>query len=261
MAEFKPSATEAGRQAADVVARSPSIVAEVCPHGGNHGLCEGCKVRGVSVCAALNVDELQLLESIAEVVHFGAKETVFMQGDNARSVFNVTGGTLRLYHLLPDGRRQIVGFLLPGDFIGLSLSDHQAFSADAIDAVTACRFDRVAFSALVDHHPQLLRRLHDAATHELTLAQDHMVLLGRQTADERVAAFLITLRDRLQRLGGSAVTIPLPMTRQDIADFLGLTLETVSRVISKFGRERILLVVPDGVRLLDPERLEALAQQ
>src|SRR3954449_10401025 len=122
------------------------------------------------------------------------------------------------------------------------------FSADAVEPVTACRFARGAFSALLDEKPHLLRRLHEAATHELSLAQDHMVLLGRRTADEKVAAFLLGLRDRWRRLGGSLVTIPLPMTRQDIADYLGLTLETVSRTISKFARSRMLLVVPDGVR-------------
>jgi len=86
-----------------------------------------------------------------------------------------------------------------------------------------------------------------------------MVLLGRRTADEKVATFLIALRERWRRLGGSLVTIPLPMTRLDIADYLGLTLETVSRTISKFARSKMLLVVPDGVRLLDPTRIEALA--
>ena len=179
--------------------------------------------------------------------------------DAADAVYNITQGTVRLYKLLPDGRRQIVGFLLPGDFLGLALSDQYPFSADAVEPVTACRFARGAFSALLDEKPHLLRRLHEAATHELSLAQDHMVLLGRRTAGEKVAAFLLGLRERWRRLGGSLVTIPLPMTRQDIADYLGLTLETVSRTISKFARSRMLIVVPDGVRLLDPARIEALA--
>jgi CRP/FNR family transcriptional regulator len=162
------------------------------------------------------------------------------------------------YKLLPDGRRQIVGFLLPGDFVGLSLNERYGFAADAIDRVTACRFDRDAFAAFVDRKPHLLRRLHEAATHELTVAQDHMVLLGRRTADEKVADFLLTMRRRLRRLGAGSVTIPLPMTRQDLADYLGLTLETVSRVISKLARDKIILVIPDGVRIMDPLRLERL---
>jgi CRP/FNR family transcriptional regulator, anaerobic regulatory protein len=230
-----------------------------CLHGRGAGACARCKVRNVSVCAALDVSELGALEALAEDVHFAAKETITLQGEAAASVYNVVEGTVRLYRLLPDGRRQIVGFLLPGDFMGLALSDHYAFSADAVDPVTACRFSRCAFTALTDEKPHLLRRLHEAATHELALAQDHMVLLGRRTAEEKVAAFLVVLRDRRRRLGGGAITIPLSMTRSDIADYLGLTIETVSRTISKLARTKAILVVPDGIRLLDLGRLEALA--
>lgn len=227
-----------------------------CSHSA--GDCTACVVRVVSVCASLAADELIGLNDLAEKAKFEPKETLFIQGDEADAVFNVTCGMLRLYRLLPDGRRQIVGFLLPGDFLGLSLSDRFGFSVDAIDSVSACRFDRHAFIAFIDSKPHFLRRLHEAATHELTLAQDHMVLLGRRSAEEKVACFLLSMRERLRRLGSSVVTIPLPMTRQDLADHLGLTLETVSRVVSKLGREKVLLVVPDGVRILDPRRLEEI---
>ena len=234
-------------------------VSPVCPHGQAAGTCAGCKVRNVSVCAALDLSELGALEALAEDVHFAEKQAITLQGDAADTVYNVTEGTVRLYKLLPDGRRQIVGFLLPGDFMGLALSDRYAFCADAVEPVSACRFERGAFAALTQEKPHLLRRLHEAATHELALAQDHMVLLGRRTAEEKVAAFLVGLRDRRRRIGGGAVLIPLPMTRADIADYLGLTIETVSRTISKLARERAILVVPGGVRLLDPARVEALA--
>jgi CRP/FNR family transcriptional regulator len=216
-------------------------------------------VRVISVCAALDISELSALGAMAEDIHFAEKETITLQGDAADSVYTVTGGTIRLYKLLPDGRRQIVGFLLPGDFMGLALSDRHTCCADAVGPVTACRFARSAFTALTQKKPHLLRRLHEAAMHELALAQDHMVLLGRRTAEEKVAAFLVGLRDRSRRLGGGAVTIPLPMTRSDIADYLGLTIETVSRTISKLARAKAILVIPEGVRLLDPARVEALA--
>jgi CRP/FNR family transcriptional regulator len=216
-------------------------------------------VRSISVCAALEPSELDELASLAEDIHFAGRDRIVVQGDEASSVFNLIEGTIRLYRLLPDGRRQIVGFLLPGDFMGLSLSDRYAFCADAVDPVHACRFQRDAFAGLVNSKPHLLRRLHEAATHELTVAQDHMVLLGRRSAEERVGAFLVSLRDRFGRLGRSTVTLPLPMTRQDMADYLGLTLETVSRTVSKLARDKIILVVPDGVRVLDGARLDALA--
>ncbi|HXL68674.1 MAG TPA: helix-turn-helix domain-containing protein, partial [Xanthobacteraceae bacterium] len=157
------------------------------------------------------------------------------------------------------GRRQIIGFALPGDFLGLSMADRYTFSADAIGPVKACRFSRGAFSDLLDEKPHLLRRLHELATHELSIAQDQMVVLGRRTAEEKVASFLVGLRDRWARFSKVSVTVPLPMSRQDIADFLGLTIETVSRTLTRFARERAILVVPDGVRLLDSQRLEQLA--
>lgn len=234
---------------------------QVCPHGYAEGPCAECKVRAVSVCAALDAAELSAIESLVDHVHFAEKETITLQGDPADSVYIVTEGTIRLYKLLADGRRQIVGFLMAGDFMGLALSDRHAFSADAIEPVVACRFARQGFAALVDAKPHLLRRLHEAATHELALAQEHMLLLGRRTADEKVAAFLLSLRDRLERLGNGSPTIPLPMTRSDIADHLGLTLETVSRTITKLARARMVLVVPGGIRLLDPGRLETLAAE
>jgi CRP/FNR family transcriptional regulator len=228
-----------------------------CPQGRDSH-CTDCRVRSVSVCAALEAAELTQLEGLAEDARFAERETMLFQGDPAASVYNVTGGTVRLYRLLPDGRRQIVGFLLPGDFLGLALSETYAFSADAVEPVTTCRFTRAAFAGLVDAKPHLLRRLHEAATHELALAQDHMVLLGRRTAEEKVAVFLLALRERLRRLGRGVVTLPLPMTRQDMADYLGLTIETVSRTLTRLAKRKAIVVVPGGVRLLDPAQLEAL---
>ncbi len=222
--------------------------------------CLDCKVRLVSVCAALESHELGALEAMAQQTAFAPKETLFLQDHRVDFVYNVTEGVVRLYKLLPDGRRQIVGFALPGDFLGLAMADSYGFCADAVGSVTTCRFSRQAFSSLLDGKPHLLRRLHEFATHELSLAQDQMVVLGRRTAEEKIATFLVGLRNRWARLTGVSVTVSLPMSRQDIADFLGLTIETVSRTLSRLAREKAILIVPDGVRLLDPQRLEQLAE-
>ena len=220
--------------------------------------CAKCGVRMLSVCGALEEGELAKLESLSHSTTFEPKATLFSQDDSADSVFNITDGMVRLYRLLPDGRRQIVGFAMAGDFLGLALLDHYGVSADAITHVTACRFVRRQFSAFVDEKPHLLRRLHEFASHELSLAQDQMVLLGRRSAEERVAAFILQMRDRRRRLGHTSVTLPLPMSRQDMADYLGLTIETVSRTLTKLAKDKLILVVPDGLRLLEPATLEAL---
>lgn len=231
----------------------------VCAHHGHETHCAFCEVRPYSACGALDEDELQKLEALSRTNCYAQRQQLFAQDEEAHHVYNVTSGSVRLYRLLPDGRRQVVGFAIPGDFLGLSLSARTVYGAEALTSVTVCRFDRAAFSAFVDEHPQLLRRLYDLANHELSLAQEQMVLIGRRTAEERVICFLVGLRKRWAHINNNSVTVPLPMTRQDIADFLGLTIETVSRAISKLAREKALLVVPDGVRLLDVARLEAIA--
>src|SRR5450432_2994263 len=186
--------------------------------------CTDCAVRQFSVCAAFDKAELRGLEHLGRHVHFKTCETVFAQEELTTSFFNLLGGVMRLYKLLPDGRRQIVGFALPGDFLGLATSAHHNFSADAIGPVTVCRFPRASFALFIEDKPHLLRRINELMARELSQAQDHMVLLGRCSAEEKVASFVLAWRDRLARPGAATNTVPLPMGRQDIADFLGLTI-------------------------------------
>lgn len=230
-----------------------------CGGSSNGGACEKCSVRLVSVCAALDSTELRQLEAMAGHVSFAEKATLFVQGDEASSVYSITSGVARLYKLLPDGRRQIVGFAMPGDFLGLAMRDRYGFSADAVTDVSACGFSRAAYAGFVDRHPSLLRRLHEFATHELTLAQDQMTLLGRRTAEEKLASFLLSMRERWAKLGEPSVTVELPMSRQDIADFLGLTIETVSRTFTQLAKRKLITLTPGGARLNDFNQLNALA--
>ena len=233
--------------------------APACKHGRSANGCDDCKVRLFSVCGALEASELELLDRISQRKNFSPKTMLFDQGAVAGSVFNVTEGVVRLYKSLPDGRRQIVGFALPGDFLGLALLDRYGVAAEAVTDVKVCRFARTAFVGFLDGKPHLLKRLHEFAGHELSLAQDQMLLLGRRSAEEKVAAFLLNLQKRYGRLSAVSVTVPLWMNRQDIADYLGLTIETVSRTLTRFAREKILVIVPGGVRLIDAERLDSLA--
>lgn len=184
---------------------------------------------------------------------------MFAQDELTTSFCNLLEGVMRLYKLLPDGRRQILAFALPGDFVGLAASPRHGFSADAIGPVTVCRFSRTSFARFTENRPPLLRRINEFAVRELSQAQDQMVLLGRRSAEEKVAIFLIGWRDRLAQPGAPTKTVPLPMSRQDIADFLGLTIETVSRTLTKLERDGVIEIMPGSVCLLDPARAEALA--
>ena len=221
--------------------------------------CIDCSVRRLSLCAALDKVELRELEHLGRHIHFQSCETVFAQEEMTTSFYNLLDGVMRLYKLLPDGRRQIVGFALPGDFLGMTATARHSFSADAIGAVAICRFSRASFARFVADKPHLLCRINELAVRALSQAQDHMVLLGRRSAEEKVATFLIGWRDRLTRHSDLAKTVPLPMSRQDIADYLGLTIETVSRTFTKLERDGVIEILPGSVCLLDPARAEALA--
>jgi CRP/FNR family transcriptional regulator, anaerobic regulatory protein len=236
-----------------------AVIRTISPSRANFSRCSACAVRSLCVCGALEQADLHAIERIARHAHFAANEALFTTGQVAMSVLNLTVGVARLYKLLPDGRRQIIGFALPGDFLGVAPSDRYNFSADAVDAVSVCGVSRDSFTQFIGQRPHFLMRINEFAARELMMAQEHMLLLGRRTAEEKVAAFLVGWRQRLARIGDERQIISLPMSRQDIADYLGLTIETVSRTLTRFEREKMLVIVSSGVRLLDSSRAEALA--
>lgn len=221
--------------------------------------CIDCAIRQFSVCASLDGVEMREFEHLARQIQFASGETVFAEEEMTTSFYSLLEGVMRLYKLLPDGRRQIVGFALPGDFLGMTTSGRHNFSADAIGPVAVCRFSRVSFARFVEDKPHFLQRINELAVRELSQARDHMVLLGRRSAEEKVAAFLIGWRHRNIQLRGPSATVPLPMSRQDIADYLGLTIETVSRTFTKLERDGVIEIVSGGVTLPNPARAEALA--
>lgn len=183
-----------------------------------------------------------------------------MEGQPTDAVFTVTAGLVRAFRLLPDGRRQVVGFALPGDFLGLPRDAVHMFSADAAGHTTVCRVARRAFLELIDEHPDLLRRVHESAVRALDIAHDQMMLLGHRRAKTKIAAFLVGLRERWARIRSATALVPLPMGRQDIGDYLGMSISTVSRTLTNLAREGVILIVPNGVRILDLPRLTEIAK-
>ena len=224
--------------------------------------CGACPVRPLTVCAVLDDEEISRLADIVQTVRVDAQHTIFSEGDPATNVFNVTSGTAKLYKLLPDGRRQITGFLFGGDFMGLSVNERYAYTAETVSATTICRFARRKLDTLMDEFPKLQRRLFSLASTELAAAQDQMLLLGRKTAREKIASLLsiIARRDATLRLKGGQgpLAFDLPLTREAMADYLGLTLETVSRQISALKRDGVIelegkrhVTIPNFTRLME----------
>jgi CRP/FNR family transcriptional regulator len=222
--------------------------------------CYACRVRGLGLCAPLELRELDLLNAIASRVRLAAEQVVFCEGDEAECVFAVTDGTVRLSKMLPDGRRQVTGFLSPGGFLGIAYSDTYAYSAEAVTPLALCRFPRRRLEALLYEMPSLERRLLSIASNELKAAQDQMLLLGRKSAEEKISTFLWHWCLRSRQDCKPDCVIDLPMNRTDIADYLGLTTETVSRTLSRFAKDG-LLAIPSThkVRLCKPELIEELA--
>ncbi len=223
---------------------------------GAHVDCEHCAARGFAVCASLTPAELRKLGTLASTSRLQPGQTLFEEGDPADWVFSVTEGMLKLYKLLHDGRRQITGFAIVGDFLGLALADSYVYSAEAVTAVRLCRFRRSVFLELVRSTPRLEHALLTRASCELAAAQDQMLLLGRKTAKERLASFLLHLAERQRVFGERA--IQLWMSRTDIADFLGLTIETVSRTLTAMRKAGIIEL--QGKSVLHVRDAQALRQ-
>jgi CRP/FNR family transcriptional regulator len=224
------------------------------------GPCSACHLDDLVFCSALAEDERPRLAAIVNEVRADSGQTIFFEGDPARHVFNVTEGAVKLYKLMADGRRQITGFLFRGDFLGVALNTSYAYTAEALTAARLCRFDRTAIEKLLNEFPRIERRLLEMAGNELVAAQDQMLLLGRKTALERIVSLLILLADRAERRGEPASPVNLPMTRSDIADYLGLTTETVSRAFTELRKDGLIVLDrPDTVRLVRREALDAIA--
>ncbi len=188
---------------------------------------------------------------------FAKGDALFAEGDPSDYFYEVVSGTVRTSKLLSDGRRQIDAFHLAGDIFGLENSKDRYFTAEAIEPVVVLAFRRTEFKTLLHTDPALGDQLMSATIASLDRAHDHMVLLGRKTALEKVATFLLDLANRLSR-GNS---VDLPMQRADIADYLGLTIETVSRVLSQMVRDGLIAVTSASrtIFLKDKAALELLA--
>ena len=222
--------------------------------------CGQCEVRLETFCGALKAKELAELKALGSTARAELGQCLFHEGDAAELVFSVTRGSLKLYRLLPDGRRQIASFVQPGDFLGLTLEDVHAYTAEALEPVDYCRFPRERFDRFADTHPEIGRELYAMAAHELSAAREQIVLLGRKTAMERVASFLLAQFDRIHARNPDWEIVRLSMTRTDIADHLGLTKETVSRAFTLLRRRGLIALIPGSrVELLRRPRLEQLA--
>lgn len=222
--------------------------------------CRCCDNEESAFCAGLTEEGLRGLKAIRGNVRVDSHETVFREGDPADNSYALVTGTIKLSKLMSDGRRQIVGFLFPGDFFGYAPGGTYGVSAEAITPTSLCRFSESRLDALLKVTPELERRLLDRMVMELTFAQEQMLLLGRMTAREKLAHFLLMLSRRAETRGDPQTPVAVPMSRLDMADYLGLTIETVSRTLTAMKKDGIISLPTTAlVDLNDRELLRRIA--
>jgi CRP-like cAMP-binding protein len=204
-------------------------------------------------------DHLSALQAIGTVAQFARNATIYGEGDDAGYCYRVVGGTVRLCKLMSDGRRQIADFLASGDFFGFEWLKTHSLTAEALTDVVVVRYARSRLDRLGEELGDVQRSLIGVLSRDLWSTQNHLSMLGRQTAKERVVSFFLGLAERGG--AGNGDVLDVPMGRQDIADYLGLTIETVCRAISGLKRGR-LIGVPNRTQIviLDIDKLKEIAE-
>jgi CRP-like cAMP-binding protein len=188
------------------------------------------------------------------------KEHLFLEGDAKTHVYRVEAGTVLIYKILPDSKRQVIDIAFPGDHIGLGSIGPHAFNAQATEPVRVRCLSMSGLHQLAAQDPGLAFKLYEAVAQELDAARNHLLTIGYRDACGRVSSFLLALAKRNERRGHDASEFVLPMRRADIGDFLGLTIETVSRTFSKLKGDRIIDLDQGGyVQILDHDALERIA--
>ena len=223
--------------------------------------CNACAIRNRAICADLDDSEIGLLNGIGRRRQLEAGEQLMWEGDEAVLVANVIDGVLKLASHSADGGEQILGLAYPSDFLGRPFGETAPYGVEALTEAQICVFERKDFDRFARDHPRLEHKLLERTLTELDRSRRWMMLLGRMNAGQKVASFLLELTDRLGKAGaGGETLVILPLSRQQIADVLGLTIETVSRQLSRL-RSAGLIDPPSRreIVLRDRRELEELA--
>ena len=226
-------------------------------------LCRSCEARHRGLCGALAPDQLVTLARSSAKHRVGSGIELVGDAEEVASYSNILSGVVKLSKTLSDGRQQIVGLQFAPDFLGRPFRRESAVTAEAATEVELCSFPRAALERMMAEAPDLERRLLEQTLKELDQARDWMVMLGRKTAAEKLAGFLLMIARNIDPSPGSGqprTTFDLPLSRADIADFLGLTIETVSRQLTRLRADGIIRIENNRrVTIDDLGRLEARA--
>ncbi|MGR3614807.1 MAG: transcriptional regulator FnrL [Paracoccaceae bacterium] len=233
------------------------------PTLATHLKCGDCLIRHRAVCARCDADELTELDAIKYYRSFEAGQTVVWTGDQMNFVGSVVSGIASLTQTMEDGRTQMVGLLLPSDFVGRPGRIAAAYDVVATTDLVMCCFRKKPFEDLMSQTPHIAHRLLEMTLDELDAAREWMLVLGRKTAREKIASLLLIIGRRNASLSPNAlsdqITFDLPLTREAMADYLGLTLETVSRQMSALKRDGVIEL--QGKRHVTVPSMQVLMEQ
>lgn len=207
--------------------------------------CNACAIRNRAICADLDTDEIALLNGLGRQRQLRAGEQLLWEGDEAVLVANVVDGVLKLSAGTADGKEQILGIVYPSDFLGRPFGETTPYGVEALTDAHVCVFQRADFDRFAREHPRLEHKLLERTLAELDRTRRWMLLLGRMNAEQKVATFLLEMAERLGSpdCGDDEVlarSVTLPLSRQQIADVLGLTIETVSRQFTRFKADGLI---------------------
>lgn len=222
-------------------------------------LCRACEARHRGVCGALSATQLISLNKQSTRRYVESGSELIGESRETRTYANIISGVVKLTKMMADGRQQIVGLQFAPDFLGRPFRAASGITADAATDVDVCSFPKTVIDQMIKETPELEHRLLEQTLKELDEARDWMLTLGRKTASEKVASFLYLIATNIDpESDANSARFELPLTRSDIADFLGLTIETVSRQMTRLRKEGIILIannrqveVPDLVKLAE----------
>lgn len=234
---------------------------ENCPHSDSIS-CGNCRLGSICLPLALEGEDILKLEKIVQRGRPLQKgEHLYRESDAFVSVYAVRSGAIKSYRITGDGQEQVTGFYFPGEIIGMDgiSKDKYACSAKALETSAVCEIPFNRFEELSVKVPSMQRHFFQLMSQEITTDQQLITLLSKNSAEERVASLLVSISTRNGRRKLSKTSFRLPMSRTDIGNFLGLTVETVSRVISRFNKQGLIQVESKEINLLDLEALKAVA--
>lgn len=211
------------------------------PHRRDHVECLACPVRVAgNFCSEIPDDEIEDLWRNRRHIAIGKRQAIVCESAPAQAHYNVVSGVVKLSRSTSNGRKQIVGFRAPGDFFTIPVAAEEGLHVEALTDAQLCRFSRMQFERLMTKHPRLQSHLLADTIRQIDALENHALLLGRRTAREKVANFLLQRQRAKTSASAHEQRIDIPMTRVEIADFLGLTPETVSRILAAFKREGLV---------------------